>query len=54
MATPDKYLELFKRLDTELFSETSEEAMTNALDYLNFKRWIEKNLKGGLLFLEEN
>ena len=43
MATPDKYPELFKRLDTELFSETSEEAMTNALDYLNFKKWIEKN-----------
>ena len=44
MSTPDKYPELFKRLDTELFSETSEEAMTNALDYLNFKKWIEKKV----------
>ncbi|MCH7677676.1 hypothetical protein IH879_22385, partial [candidate division KSB1 bacterium] len=48
MSTPDKYPELFKRLDTELFSETSEEAMTNTLDYLNFKRWIEK--KVGVIF----
>ncbi len=44
MATPDKYRDLFKRLEAEIFSETSPEVMENTLDYLNFKRWIEKKV----------
>ena len=42
MSTADKYPKLFERLDAELFSETSKEVMENALDYLNFNKWIEK------------
>jgi len=44
MSTPDRYHGLFRKLEETLFAETDERTMLDALDYLDFKKWISRNL----------
>lgn len=45
MAHPDNYAALFERLKTDLFSSADIVEIENALDYLNFREWIEGRLE---------
>ncbi len=45
MAHPESYPALFEQLKSELFSNSDKTEIENALDYLNFREWIEGRLE---------
>jgi hypothetical protein len=44
LAHPENYPDLFQQLQHDLFSDSDKTEIENALDYLNFQKWIEGRL----------
>jgi hypothetical protein len=42
LAHPENYTGLFQQLQHDLFSSSDKTEIENALDYLNFQKWIEE------------
>ena len=50
LAYPEDYPQLFQKLNAELFIDTDEKMIKSALDYLDFKRWVDGKVKRNASF----